>query len=279
VSPTPGIEYHRVNAFTQTFFQGNPAAVCIVDQALSSSRMQSVATEMNLSETAFVERPDSTGVRRLRWFTPTVEVPLCGHATLATGHVLRSGGLSGPFHFSTASGRLTVNNEPSGALRLDFPADICAPVKPQGNLLKVLGIREEEVSDALIGHHNYILRVSSQEVLDRLQPNFTELGKTKLGTDILALSVTSESTVPEIDITSRVFGPWVGVDEDPVTGLAHTALGPYWTVELGQAEIRARQGGRRQGQLQVRVVGERVHLIGHAVTIATGLLQLPPDDS
>lgn len=239
--------------------------------------MQSVAAEMNLSETAFVEQPDRTGLRRLRWFTPTVEVPLCGHATLATGHVLRSGGLSGPFHFSTASGRLTVTDEPSGALRLDFPADVCAPVEPQDNLLKVLGIREEEVSDTLIGNHNYILRVSNQEVLDRLQPSFTELSKINLGRKILALSVTSESAVSGIDVVSRVFAPWAGIDEDPVTGLAHTALGPYWTAELGQAEIGARQGGRRQGQLQVRVVGERVHLIGHAVTIGRGVLQLPPD--
>ena len=278
MSSTEDIEYHKVDAFTQSIFQGNPAAVCVVDEPLSSSRMQAVAAEMNLSETAFVERPDASGMRRLRWFTPAVEVPLCGHATLATGHVLRSRRVSGPFLFSTASGRLTVHDEPGGALRLDFPADVCVHVEPRGDLLEALGVSEEDVRDALVGSLNYILRVANQDVLDRLEPDFTELGKTRLGPDVVVLSVTSESALPEVDIVSRVFAPWAGIDEDPVTGLTHTALGPYWAAELARPEMRARQGGRRQGELRVRVVGERVHLIGHAVTVAKGILRLPPDD-
>ena len=278
MSSNADVEYHRVDAFTRSIFQGNPAAVCVVDQALSSRTMQAVAAEMNLSETAFVERPDADGIRRLRWFTPAVEVPLCGHATLATGHALRSGGAAGPFRFSTASGRLTVHDEPDGALRLDFPADVCARVEPRDDLLDALGVSEREVSDALLGRLNYILRVAHQDVLDRLQPNFMELGKTRPGPDVVVLSVTSASALPEADIVSRVFAPWAGIDEDPVTGLAHTALGPYWAAELSRSEIRARQGGRRQGELRVRVVGERVHLIGHAVTVARGILRLPHGD-
>ena len=187
-------------------------------------------------------------------------------------------GLSGPFLFATASGRLTVHDEPDGALRLDFPADVCARVEPRGDLLEALGVAEEDVSDALLGSLNYILRVANQGVLEGLEPNFTELARTRPGAEVVVLSVPSEIALPEVDIVSRVFAPWAGIDEDPVTGLAHTALGPYWATELGRAEIEARQGGRRQGELRVRVVGERVHLIGHAVTVAKGILRLPRDD-
>ena len=272
---TIDVEYYLVDAFTQSLFKGNPAAVCVVNQPLSSATMQAVAAEMNLSETAFVEHADGEGVRRLRWFTPTVEVPLCGHATLATAHVLRSSGTSGPLRFSTASGLLTVHDEPDAALRLDFPADVCAPVEPRGDLLEALGVRDEDVSEALVGRINYILRVSSPSIVEALEPNFPKLGRIELGRDVLVLSVTSESSLPEEDVVSRVFGPWAGIDEDPVTGIAHTALGPYWIGELGRPEIRARQGGQRQGELRVRLAGERVQLIGHAVTVARGVLTLP----
>jgi PhzF family phenazine biosynthesis protein len=237
--------------------------------------MQAVAAEVNLSETAFVEHADGEGVRRLRWFTPTVEVPLCGHATLAAGHVLRSSGTSGPHRFSTASGLLTVHDEPDAAFRLDFPVDVCAHVEPRGDLLEALGVRDEDVSEALLGSINYILRVSSPSIVEALEPNFPKLGRIELGRDVLVLSVTSESPLPEEDVVSRVFAPWAGIDEDPVTGIAHTALGPYWIGELGRPEIRARQGGQRQGELRVRLVGDRVHLIGHAVTVARGVLTLP----
>ena len=276
------ITYHLVDAFTEVPFQGNPAAVCVVEQPLSSQAMQTVAREMNLSETAFVEAPDSSGMRRLRWFTPTTEVPLCGHATLASSHVLRSLGHSPPYHFGSASGSLFVHAEPDGALRLDFPADECTVVEPDQNVLAALGLTEAET--CLSGALNYIVRVTSPEIVDGLTPNFSALRTIDLGEDVMVLSVTTPGGAgaddpsegsDELDVASRVFAVWAGIDEDPVTGVAHTALGPYWTGELGRSEFTARQGGRRRGQLRVRVVGDRVHLIGHAVTVVQGTLLLP----
>ena len=285
--PAPDrIAYRQVDAFTRTPYHGNPAAVCVVDQPLSASVMQAVAAEMNLSETAFVEAPDASGVRPLRWFTPTTEVPLCGHATLASGHALRSAGHSAPYRFGSASGRLTVHAEPDGALRLDFPADACTPVEPDRGVLEALGLTEVEA--CLSGTLNYIVRVETSDIVDGLKPNFSALGAIDLGEDVLVLTVTARDRggsgptgggSEDFDIASRVFAVWAGIDEDPVTGVAHTALGPYWAGVLGKPEFTARQGGRRRGQLRVRMEGDRVHLIGHAVTVAEGTLVLPPGES
>ena len=269
------LPYHQVDAFTDTPYQGNPAAVCLVERPLSPHAMQAVASEMNLSETAFVEAPDDSGARRLRWFTPTTEVPLCGHATLASGHVLRSLGQTPPYRFSSASGPLIVHVDPDRALRLDFPSDECTVVEPRDDVLAALGLTEAVT--CLLGSLNYIVRVASRDVVDGLTPNFSELGGIDLGENVIVLSVTAAVT-DEVDVASRVFAPWAGIDEDPVTGVAHTALGPYWAGVLGRAEFTARQGGRRRGRLRVRVAGERVHLIGHAVTVAEGSLVLPPGE-
>ena len=248
--------------------------------------MQTVASEMNLSETAFVEAPDPSGVRRLRWFTPTTEVPLCGHATLASGHVLRSLGHTPPYHFSSASGPLFVGAEPDGALRLDFPADECTVVEPDENVLAALGLTE--VVTCLSGALNYIARVESPDIVDGLAPNFSALDAIDLGGDVLVLSVTAPGDTgsggpakgsADPDVASRVFAVWAGIDEDPVTGVAHTALGPYWTSVLGRPEFTARQGGSRRGRLRVRVEGDRVHLIGHAVTVGEGTLVLPNQEA
>ena len=188
--PAPDrIAYRQVDAFTRTPYQGNPAAVCVVDQPLSASVMQAVAAEMNLSETAFVEATDASGVRPLRWFTPTTEVPLCGHATLASGHALRSAGHSAPYRFGSASGRLTVHAEPDGALRLDFPADACTPVEPDRGVLEALGLTEVEA--CLSGTLNYIVRVETSDIVDGLKPNFSALGAIDLGEDVLVLTVTA----------------------------------------------------------------------------------------
>ena len=272
------LTYHQVDAFTETPYQGNPAAVCVVEQPLSAQAMQAVASEMNLSETAFVEAPDPSGARRLPWFTPTTEVPLCGHATLASSHVLRSLGHVPPYHFNSASGSLFVHAEPDGALRLDFPADECTVVEPHDKVLAALGLTE--TATCLSGTFNYIVRVESPDIVDALTPNFTALGAIDLGDDVMVLSVTAPggtgSDVPSEDsdhpdVVSRVFAVWAGIDEDPVTGVAHTALGPYWTGVLERSEFTARQGRARRGHLRVRVAGDRVHLIGHAVTVAEAL--------
>ncbi len=277
------LPYHMVDAFTESPFQGNPAAVCVVEQPLSAHAMQMVASEMNLSETAFVEAPDPSGVRRLRWFTPTTEVPLCGHATLASGHVLRSLGHAPPYHFGSASGPLFVHSEPDGALRLDFPSDECTVVEHSEQVLAALGLTDAVAS--LSGVFNYIVQVASPDIVDGLTPNFSALRAIDLGDEVMVLSVTApggaeSDAAPEgsagPDVVSRVFAVWAGIDEDPVTGVAHTALGPYWTGVLQRSEFTARQGGARRGRLRVRIEEDRVHLIGHAVTVAEGALVLPP---
>ena len=283
------LPYHQIDAFTETPYQGNPAAVCVVQHALSARAMQTIAQEMNLSETAFVEAPDSSGVRRLRWFTPTTEVPLCGHATLAASHALRSLGHAPPYHFGSASGSLFVHPEDDGALRLDFPADECTVVETDLRVLAALGL--DETATCLSGALGYIVRVEDAAIVDGLTPNFTRLGAIDLGADVMVLSVTAPGTATatsstvgsstedseHVDVASRVFAVWAGIDEDPVTGVAHTGLGPYWAGELGKSEFTARQGGARRGHLRVRVEGERVHLIGHAVTVAEGTLVAPPE--
>ena len=292
MSEQVGLPYRLVDAFTESPYQGNPAAVCVVEQPLTPHAMQAVASEMNLSETAFVEAPDDSGVRRLRWFTPTREVPLCGHATLASGHVLRSLGHTPPYHFSSASGPVIVHVEPDGALRLDFPSDECTVVEPRDDVLAALGLAEAVT--CLSGSLNYIVRVASRDVVDGLPPSFSALGAVDLGEHVLVLSVTAPgeaagdaggagagaaAATDKVDVASRVFAPWAGSDEDPVIGVAHTALGPYWAGVLGRNEFTARQGGRRRGRLRVRVAGDRVHLIGHAVTVAEGTLVLPPGET
>ena len=278
------LPYRQVDAFTEIPYQGNPAAVCLVDRPLSSNVMQMIASELNLSETAFIEAPDDSGVRHLRWFTPVKEVPLCGHATLASAHVLRSIGHTSPYYFTSASGSLTVYSEPDESLRLDFPSDECKVVEPRIDVLEALGL--PEVVACLSGNLNYIVQVANPDIVDGATPNLSRLGKINLGDNIIVLSITApgrmdyEETAEAgatytPDVVSRVFAPWVGVNEDPVTGVAHTALGPYWANVLGRNEFTARQGGHRRGQLRVRVEIGRTHLIGHAVTVAEGDLVLP----
>ena len=279
------LPYRQVDAFTEIPYQGNPAAVCLVEKPLSPNVMQMVASELNLSETAFIEDPDDSGIRRLRWFTPTKEVPLCGHATLASAHVLRSLGHTSPYYFTSASGPLTVYSEPDEALRLDFPSDECKVVGSHSDVLEALGL--PEVVACLSANLNYIVRVASPDIVDGVTPNLSRLGKINLGENIIVLSITAPGRIGyeetagagvtyTPDVVSRVFAPWVGVDEDPVTGVAHTALGPYWANVLGRNEFTARQGGRRRGRLRVCVEVGRTHLIGHAVTVAEGNLVLPP---
>ena len=219
-----------------------------------------------------------------------MEVPLCGHATLASGHALRALGHTPPYHFTSASGPLVVHVEPDDSLRLDFPSDCCTPAEIRDDVLAALGLAEAMA--CLAGSLNYIVRVASHTIVDDLTPNFSALGDIDLGDDVLVMAVTAPGeaaggkgesrgrageVTDEIDVASRVFAPWAGIDEDPVTGVAHTALGPYWAGVLGRNEFTARQGGGRHGRLRVRMAGDRVHLIGHAVTVAEGALVLPPE--
>jgi PhzF family phenazine biosynthesis protein len=261
---------YQVDAFTDRPFSGNPAAVCLLEEGLSSEDMLRIAAEMNLSETAFVAPPGPDGVRKLRWFTPAVEVPLCGHATLATSHVLlRETGEPSPLRFDTLSGILTVEEEPDGWLRMDFPADPPSAAEPPDDLLEALGCPAG--SPAARGVKLWIVRLDSEAEVRALAPDMTRLGKVDLGGTPLGVSVTAPGT-GGIDFVSRFFGPWVGVDEDPVTGMAHTVLGPYWMEELGSTELTARQVSIRGGNLRVRREGDRIQVSGQAVTVVRGIL-------
>jgi PhzF family phenazine biosynthesis protein len=234
--------------------------------------MQAIAAEMNLSETAFVQQPNSEGVRKLQWFTPEVEVPLCGHATLATAHVLlREREAEHPLLFDTLSGLLTVSDEGDGWLRMDFPEDPPSPADPPEGLLEALGCPAQTMT--LVGKKGWVLRVPSEDDVRRMKPDFTRLARVEVGDTALGVIVTAKSE-GAADFVSRFFGPWVGVDEDPVTGMAHTLLTPYWVRELGAASLRAEQISARGGQLKVRMVGTRVHVYGKAITVVQGRLAL-----
>ena len=267
------LPFYQVDAFTDKTFSGNPAAVCLLEAPLSPETMQATAAEMNLSETAFVQPPNSEGVRKLQWFTPEVEVPLCGHATLATAHVLvREKGADPFLLFDTLSGRLTVTEEEDGWLRMDFPEDPPAPADPPPGLLEALGLPADTA--VLEGQKAWILRVPSEGVIRGLRPDFGRLGAVALGDRPLGVIVTARGD-GEADFVSRFFGPWVGVNEDPVTGMAHTLLTPYWAGEMGVTSLRAEQLSARGGKLRVRMVGNRVHVFGKAVTVIRGNLVLP----
>lgn len=267
------IRYQQVDAFTDVPFKGNPAAVCIMHDPLYASQMQAIALEMNLSETAFVYPADDQGDRRIRWFTPAMEVPLCGHATLASGHVLLSSGSASPIRFHSASGPLVVHGEPDGAVRLDFPADPTQPTAPPPGLFEALGMDGAEGIE--VGAKVMIVRASEPADVEQLAPNFTDLGAVDIGDGVLVLAVTAPAASNDLDFVSRVFAPWAGIDEDPVTGVAHTALIPYWAHRLGMETLRAAQISSRGGRVIGRLEGERVHLIGHAVTVAEGTILLP----
>lgn len=268
------IPLYQVDAFTSKPFSGNPAAVCLLKEELSSDNMRKIAAEMNLSETAFVGPPDHDhdGVRKLQWFTPTVEVPLCGHATLATSHVLlREMGEKAPLRFDTLSGILTVDEEPDGWFRMDFPSDPPHPAEAPEGLLQALGCPPTALT--FRGVKLWIVRLETEKHVLAVAPDMAKLALVDLGDTPLGVSVTAPGT-KGFDFASRFFGPWVGVDEDPVTGMAHTVLGPYWMQELQSEALRARQVSTRGGNLRVRMDGDRVHVGGQAVTVLKGTLRL-----
>ena len=260
----------QVDAFTGQPFTGNPAAVCILEEEISSEAMLRIAAEMNFSETAFVQPLAEDGTRKLQWFTPKVEVPLCGHATLATSHVLlRELEEPGPLRFDTLSGILTVEEEEEGWLRMDFPADPPSPADPPEGLLKALGCPSDTPTAESV--KIWVVRLKTEKAVKKLEPDMAALAKVDLGETALGVSVTAPGTAGA-DFVSRFFGPWVGVDEDPVTGMAHTVLGPYWMEELQASALRARQASTRGGSLRIRSDGDRISISGQAVTVVRGKL-------
>jgi len=257
----------HVDAFADGPFTGNPAAVCLLhaDAAPAETWMAAVAAEMNLSETAFV-RPRDDGEWDLRWFTPTVEVDLCGHATLATAHVLWTEGRSTDHRlaFHTRSGVLTATS--SGALiELDFPALANEPVDLPDGVVDALGVVPVATSRNV---HDLLVELTDADAVRRVAPDFAAIARI----DARAVVVTARSDDDRFDFVSRCFGSRVGIGEDPVTGSSHCALATYWAERLGRTEFLAYQCSARGGTLQVTLLGDRVRLGGTAVTITRGEL-------
>lgn len=277
----------QVDAFSSRPFAGNPAAVVLLDAAPTdpdapgwpdAEWMQAVAAENNLSETAFTSvGADANGVRGLRWFTPAAEVDLCGHATVATAHVLSETGslgggplaVDGIARFLSRSGSLGATVGGDGWIELDFPALEVEADPPPAGLVAALGVPPEQVRWAGRSRFDVLVELRDRDAVAAVQPDLVALR----AVPARGVIVTAAGGEPGVDFVSRFFAPAVGVDEDPVTGSAHCVLGPYWAAALGRDELAARQISRRGGELRVRVrPGGRVGIAGQAVTVLRGRL-------
>lgn len=258
------IKLYQVDAFTDKLFGGNPAGVCPLEDWLPDEVMQNIAFENNLAETAFfiINGADF----ELRWFTPVSEVDLCGHATLASAHVLFN-------HldynrekiiFHSKSGELTVRKD-NGKLVLNFPADIVKKIDSPEDLIKAIGKKPIE---AFKGKTDYMLVYSSQKEIEEINPDFDLIKKFK------ARGVIVTAKGNDVDFVSRFFAPMVGVNEDPVTGSAHTTLTPYWANVLGKKELTAMQLSKRKGNLKCKLINGRVEIAGYAVTYLEGSIKI-----
>jgi PhzF family phenazine biosynthesis protein len=262
------LPYFLIDAFTDRAFTGNPAAVYVLKEPLSDDLMQKIAAEMNLSETAFVLR--SRNATRLRWFTPTTEVDLCGHATLASAHALFTAidqPRSGVITFDSASGALICKQTPVG-IRLDFPATPPSPMPTDAIICEQLGVTDPIYFGQ--SKFDYLIHLPREEDVQALAPNFSALA----GIATRGFIVTAEANAADLDFVSRFFAPATGVNEDPVTGSAHCCLGPYWATYLNKPALHAAQRSERGGNLAVEVVADRVLLTGRAVLVGRGELLL-----
>jgi PhzF family phenazine biosynthesis protein len=260
----------HVDAFTERAFAGNPAAVCILPSMKEDGWLQDVAREMNLSETAFlVKQADHFD---LRWFTPRVEVDLCGHATLASAHILwqQSHATGGEIRFSTRSGILKATRHGQD-IELDFPLKPAAAAEAPPGLLQALGISARYVGR---NQFDYLVEVESEAILRGISPDFKRLATVP----VRGIIVTSRSADHAFDFISRFFAPAAGIDEDPVTGSAHCCLGNFWRNRLGKTEFIAFQASARGGVVRVRVTKDRAFLSGQAVTVAQGELLVGGDE-
>jgi PhzF family phenazine biosynthesis protein len=255
-----GREIFQVDAFTDKPFAGNPAGVCILPEAADESWMQHVASEMNLSETAFlVEQDDGYN---LRWFTPAAEVDLCGHATLASAHILWEQGIlpaDRPARFHTRSGLLTAVRKDAW-IEMDFPAEPEKPAHFPEDVARAFGADASYVGK---NRFDYLLEFESADIVRKMKPNFSLLNKIP-GRGFM---VTSRADSDPYDFISRFFAPAFGINEDPVTGSAHCCLAPYWAQRLNKNELTGYQASARGGVIGVRMGNERVYLSGQAVTV------------
>ncbi len=260
------IPIYQADAFTDKLFGGNPAAVCPLTEWLPDPLMQQIALENNLSETAFlVPEKDAW---HIRWFTPSTEVNLCGHATLASAHILFNelGFAGNTLTFHSKSGPLTVSRAPEQQLELDFPANPPGAVSaiPTG-LLEGLGISQGKVFTTSF---DYLVVVDTQHEIEQLNPNYTSLAK------VPCRGVIVTSPGDTTDFVSRCFYPQSGINEDPVTGSAHTIMVPYWSMQLGKNRLSATQLSARRGRLDCELRGDRVLMRGRAITYLTGEIRV-----
>ena len=259
-----------VDAFSDVAFAGNPAAVCVLEAPLSDARMQAIAFELGIAETAFVTPTDHPAAFGLRWFTPSIEVDLCGHATLAAAHALRAGATvdgTVPLTFHTRSGALSASFD-GDLVVLDFPAD---PVRPSPLPEALAGQWDGAVVETGRTAFFIFVALSSAEAVRAYEPDLAAIAAT--GADALLLTAAADAGV-DADYVLRVFGPNVGIPEDPATGSAQCSAGPYWSAALGRDgdTLVARQLSPRGAVLYVRPFGERVAIAGHATTVLTGHL-------
>ncbi|MEE1814166.1 PhzF family phenazine biosynthesis protein [Streptomyces sp. SP18ES09] len=264
-----------VDAFTDRPFSGNPAGVLLLDSFPDDAWLQQVAAEVNLSETAFAHPLPAGGEAdwALRWFTPTTEVDMCGHATLATAHVLHTTGTaSGTVRFAARCGVLITTAEADGTITMDFPTSSLTPVPVPAGLEKALGAEVVAVHDTAEHIGDLLVELRDEAAVRSLTPDFRAL-KVLSSRGVIATAA-AERPDAGYAFVSRGFFPAVGIDEDPVTGSAHTALAPYWSARLGREELTGFQGGARTGLVRTRLRGERTLLNGHAVTVIEGDLHV-----
>ncbi|MDE3742306.1 PhzF family phenazine biosynthesis protein [Maribacter polysaccharolyticus] len=256
----------QIDAFAERMFTGNPAAVCILDSWIDDNLMQQIAAENNLAETVFAVKNNDRYA--IRWFTPEIEVDLCGHATLATAFVLFNHYLPNEKHiefFSSRSGSLRVEKSENGYLTLDFPADDLTAVDPMPQLYDALGATPEHIFK---GKTDYLLVYNNQDEIKDMDPNFFLLNQI----DARGIIVTAKGE--EVDFVSRFFAPQAGINEDPVTGSAHTSLTPYWSKILGKDRLTAKQLSKRGGELICENHGTRIKISGKAVSYLIGEIEV-----
>lgn len=259
----------QVDAFTDTPFRGNPAAVCRTPGPVDEGWMKAVAREMNLSETAFLHPVDDG--YSLRWLTPVVEVDLCGHATLASAHVLWEDGVvppGEPARFQTRSGLLTATRGDDGWIAMDFPAKPVTRAAQRSEIEALEGALGAPIRSAWMSAFDMLAELESESALRGLRPDFSRLKRFA----VRGVIATSRAESPGFDFVSRFFAPASGVDEDPVTGSAHACLGPFWADRFDRADFVAYQASERGGVVRVSVRGDRVLLGGQAVTVLRGEL-------
>lgn len=274
------ITTYQVDAFTGQAFKGNPAAVCILEEDISDELMQSIAKEMNLSETAFAKPLEDKNISdcslfSLRWFTPEVEVNLCGHGTIATSKILfdEFNVKTDEIRYETKSGIL-ISGKENNNISLDFPIDNFSNFDLTEDILNTMGIKN--YVKAIIGKNTrkIVIELNSEEEVISLKPNFDKLNLLKFNTEVKGLAVTCRGN-EKYDFISRYFNPWGGVNEDPVTGAVHTLLAKYWSSKLNKTEMLAYQNSNRGGEISIKLLeNNRVKLSGEAIIILKGELYL-----